>query len=450
MNDGEELDYILQVISNKLRRDIIRLIAEEGPISYTKLMKKTGVEDSGTFGFHIKKMRKLLKKNDLGEYILNDTGLKAYKLIKDLEQKKKTEERKEKSEEDEEIVISDKLSFEFDEAFARKLYEDGKKVIFTDIVTFTIYPMPPEIFDSVVKEISDCVTIYVPKEIENNLHLKANDVLTIKSYEGEKPRRKGYRMFLDLGFLPSLLSNVMEGVFSALSKVDLTNSFNKVKKEIYLENELDYVNNANLEISLSGGVLEITEGEKGYVRVWKTGSREPDIDIIHNDSTVKIEGENGYFEFILPANHTEKLHIDLNGGVTKVRMMNLSENIVELSGGYVIEELESSKPLYSKININEGGVKSNIKLSKYLGDAKVEIDMDGGVCRNIIEVESDTRVLVKSSKLGGISKIKLDKKDVSGDYMDEDFKDSSSKLYILSELKGGVSFIDIKREKRNE
>ena len=37
-------------------------LAEEGPLTYTELMRRIGVEDSGTFGFHVRRMQKLLKK----------------------------------------------------------------------------------------------------------------------------------------------------------------------------------------------------------------------------------------------------------------------------------------------------------------------------------------------------------------------------------------------------
>lgn len=44
-------------------------------------MKKVGVEDSGAFGFHIRKMHRLLKKDDISEYGPSESG-KAYDIFK--------------------------------------------------------------------------------------------------------------------------------------------------------------------------------------------------------------------------------------------------------------------------------------------------------------------------------------------------------------------------------
>lgn len=450
MENDEDLDYILQVISNKLRRNIIKLIAEEGPISYTKLMKETEVEDSGTFGFHIKKMKKLLKKNEFGEYMLNEKGLKAYKLVEELEERKVGEEKgRELAEKYKEVVINDRISFEFDEKFARKLYRDREKVIFTDIITLTIYPMPPEVFDSVVKEVSDCVTIYVPKELEHLLQPRINDVLAVKSYEGDKPKKAESKLSLplDLGFLSGLVSKVLESVFSAMSKLDLTSSFDKAKKkELYLENNVRYVDNADLEINLNKGVLEVVEGSQGYIRVWRMNKEEPNIDITYSNSMIKLEGENGYFEVTIPSGKTRKLYIDLNGGVVKVKINNLSENVIELSGGYVVEEVESNEPVYSRIRIDGGVVKSDMKLFRYEGESRIEAMVNGGVYKSMLNIDKDTRLSVESDEFNGLSRVELNGKKILKEYSDDDFVESRSKLYITSELHGGMSSIEVRRE----
>lgn len=70
------------MLSNRIRREVIILLASEGPLTYSELMKKVGIEDSGTFGFHMRKMHRLLKKNDMGEYELSELGLKAYDMLK--------------------------------------------------------------------------------------------------------------------------------------------------------------------------------------------------------------------------------------------------------------------------------------------------------------------------------------------------------------------------------
>jgi len=444
VKESDELDYILQVISNRLRREIIKLIAEKGPISYTKLMKETGIDDSGTFGFHIKKMRKLLKKNDLGEYMLNRMGLKAFELIKELEGGKVKVIREFEENEFEEFIISDKLSFEFNEAIAKKLYMEKKKVIFTDIVNLTIHPMPPELFDVVVKEISDCLTVYVPKDLKDIFYLKSHDVLSVKSYEGEKPKKKS-KIFIDLGFIPELLSNVLEGVISSF-EINLKPSLISKKRELYLENEIKYWENTYLKIELNGGVLDITEGGRGYLRVWKTGRKDPDIDIEYENTAIKFEMNNGYFELIVPYNKTKKLYINTNGGIIKAKLDNLTENILEISGGYINQEISTNKPLISNIRMDGGVANQYIKIDGYSGETELDNIINGGVYRGILEICEDIKLSVKADKFGGLSKIELNGERVSDHYMDDGFNDATSKLYLNLELNGGVSSIDIRRK----
>ena len=97
---NEELDYILQALGHQVRRKVIEIIAEEGSQTYTELMRKTGVDDSGTFGFHLRRMQKLLKKNQRGEYELSELGWKAYKILKQLKGEKPVEKVEEKNREE--------------------------------------------------------------------------------------------------------------------------------------------------------------------------------------------------------------------------------------------------------------------------------------------------------------------------------------------------------------
>ena len=182
----DELDYILQVISNRIRRKVIKLLAEKGPLSYTDLMKEVGIEDSGTFGFHIRKMKMLITKDEWGKYKLNELGYRAYEIIKDLEEGLLKEAPSEvESKELEVTVISDKVSFELTRELAESLKRKGKRLIIGDIMKLIIHPMPRELFDEIVESIYDCLTVYAPSQLVDLVSLKSKDVISIKSYEGK-------------------------------------------------------------------------------------------------------------------------------------------------------------------------------------------------------------------------------------------------------------------------
>jgi DNA-binding HxlR family transcriptional regulator len=77
-----DVDRLFEVISHRVRRSIIESIAEKGPRSFTELMEDTGVGDTGTLTFHLRKMAGFIRKNERGDYELTDLGRRAYELIK--------------------------------------------------------------------------------------------------------------------------------------------------------------------------------------------------------------------------------------------------------------------------------------------------------------------------------------------------------------------------------
>ncbi len=80
--EASELDVILQALAHPVRRRVIELLAENKGLSYSELMRLVGVEDSGTFGFHLRRLRGLVRKNERGDYELTGLGLRAYKLLR--------------------------------------------------------------------------------------------------------------------------------------------------------------------------------------------------------------------------------------------------------------------------------------------------------------------------------------------------------------------------------
>ena len=183
MGMSDDVDYILQAISNEVRRRILIYIARDGPISYTKLMKKVGIEDSGTFGFHIRKMQRLLRKDDVGEYVLSDLGRRAIEILRnigyDVGEAVEAPARVETPAEDkprEVKVIDDMLSYTLTEEVVRRYRERGYRIILKDILRLVIGPMPRDLFDSVVEEINDCLTVYYPSDLRDVIEFKIRDV----------------------------------------------------------------------------------------------------------------------------------------------------------------------------------------------------------------------------------------------------------------------------------
>ncbi|HIE37405.1 TPA: ArsR family transcriptional regulator, partial [Candidatus Geothermarchaeota archaeon] len=176
VRDDNDIDYILQVISNGTRRRILKLLADEAPLTYTKIMQKLNIKDSGTLGFHLKKMARLLRRDEFGEYKLSSLGWRALDIMKRLEGIEISEYEEASEEERKSRVFSDQLRFEYTRSLAEKLRGEGVKAIITDIITLIIHPMDRKLFDETVESISDVLTCYVPEDLYDDVVMKSSDV----------------------------------------------------------------------------------------------------------------------------------------------------------------------------------------------------------------------------------------------------------------------------------
>ncbi len=482
-NNGvdEELDYILQALGHRVRRKVIELLAEKGPLTYTELMKETGVDDSGTFGFHLRRMSKLLKKTRMGEYELTILGWKAYKTLCELQGKKpkpytkppievgvetveaplkakpSEETRKEivkpvreegegeERGEEETVVISDRMTFELTERIARAYLEKGKKLIITDTMKVVIHPMPREVFDKVVERISDVLSLYAPRDLEDLVHLKAHDVLSIRFYKEKPPK-----ISLDLGgMIAGLVTSIVSGISGLVTSV--SGNVPKIvigktgKLVLVREEPLPVKKNMKLIVDVSGGILEVKRGDNPKVKIWREKDRDVGITVDISNETMSIEVESGKCEIILPDNSVRELDLNLAGGYAKLSLVGLENIRMDVDGGWFRLTTRTNKPLQSKLSINGGGGDLEAKLEDYEGEAYLYTDINGGVLRAKYDVPRDTRVKVKSDVSGGWINVKMDGRTIAANYEDYGYEEARRKLRIDSEIYGGVVSVNIEK-----
>lgn len=77
--EDELLDDLFESLSHDVRRRILKILVEEGPLSYTAILNKTDLKP-GTLNYHLEKMR-LLFEVENGLYKASEHGLKAYSIL---------------------------------------------------------------------------------------------------------------------------------------------------------------------------------------------------------------------------------------------------------------------------------------------------------------------------------------------------------------------------------
>ena len=90
----EDFDNIFKILDNPKRRIILLVLDQVGAATYTELMKLTGIRETGTLAFHLKKLSGLIVKEE-GLYKLSARGKLIVDLIRKSSQKGIIEMREE-------------------------------------------------------------------------------------------------------------------------------------------------------------------------------------------------------------------------------------------------------------------------------------------------------------------------------------------------------------------
>jgi len=444
-DSNENLDYVFQALSNKVRREIIIVLGNEGPLTYSELMSKVGVEDSGTFGFHMRKMRRLLEKTSSGKYTLSELGKFAYNLLKGEKAFVTTSTISETKEVREPLIISDRISFELTEEIINSCKERGRKLIIADIVNLIIHKIPRKVFDEVVEKISDCVTVYVPKELEDIVHFKSKDVLMIKSYKDKPPRVKGF-LGLPLS-ISSLISAVMSGVmplFHSLPDI-VAKGLKSVKlpKKLVVDEELRIKQGGILKVGISGGIVRVKEDERPWIKVWEIGDNIPHINIDVKNGITEIELERGECEILLPKGYLNETHIDMSGGITQLEISDLDTLKIDETGGMLRFSLNNSKPINLSVKLQGGIIECEIR-AKFEEESEIHMNLEGGVAKMDVKLEENTRISADGKIEGGWGEIVLKGSKIQLPYEDVDYRESTSRLKLRLDVFGGFFNINIK------
>lgn len=70
-----------RVLAHPAREKIVRMLAEEGPLTYKEIMEKAGIAETGKLNYHLERLSGFIEKKG-GVYVLTDSGWKLYELIR--------------------------------------------------------------------------------------------------------------------------------------------------------------------------------------------------------------------------------------------------------------------------------------------------------------------------------------------------------------------------------
>ncbi len=435
MKNTDGIEKYLKALAHRVRRDIIRALYEHKSLSYSELMKITGVEDSGTFAFHLKMLQGLVEKDpDTGEYRLTEEGIKAYRALIVLsgEEQLRGEEKSiaRKQSKPEIITVSDKLSFTLTKRLAEKLCRENKKIYFTDILTLTIEDMPEELLECVLEGINDVFYIQAPDKLKPLIVIKSGDIGFIGKNSG----------FLG-GMIAGLTSSIIRGVMKGIEEsIKIKSGGRTVKFD--LVSDIDKTNTLKIVAESSSIRIKKEQTDKLLFR----GKTTPD-----SHTKVSIEGEVTYIrseeaegEVLLPINKVfEEAFVNIEStsiagelSITKNLYLRSDSSNIELN----VDKLKKSE---AKIELDSSNAKIMLDYDEFIGDSNIIVKGDSS---NVsLEVRIPKETAINAVQESGIGTMIIEGM-TFGSYKDKNYEEAESRLNIIINIDDGVYKVNVVRK----
>lgn len=179
-----EEDILFTALAHEARRRVVKALGDKGRLTFTEMMAAAGIDETGTFGFHLKKMEPLLEKEGAW-YRLSELGRLAYRILKHIEEGEPLE-RAAPHEAGKPITLEG-----LDEVVVnRELLEEAPvEIVDCDVVIFA-EDVDKQLFRERVLSISGADVVRVPRHLYPLVFTKIEGgVDTVDYYEEGEPHR---------------------------------------------------------------------------------------------------------------------------------------------------------------------------------------------------------------------------------------------------------------------
>ncbi len=437
MKNTNGIEKYLKALAHRVRRDIIRALYKHKHLSYSELMKMTGVEDSGTFAFHLKMLQGLVEKDpDTGEYRLTEEGIKAYKALIILSgEEQSREEEKEKSIERKEskpeiITVSDKLSFTLTKRLAEKLCKEYKKIYFTDILTLTIEDMPEELLECVLEGINDVFYIQAPDKLKPLIEIKSGDI----GFIGKNSSFLG-------GMIAGLTSSIIRGVMKGIEESIKIKSGGRTVK-FNMVSDIGETNTLKIVAESSSIRIKKEQTDKLLFKGKTTPDSHTKVTI--EDKVAYIRSEEAEGEVSLPINKVfEEALMDIEStsitgelSITKKLYFRSDSSNIALT----VDKLKKSEV---RIELDSSNAKIVLDYDEFIGDSNIIVKGDSSNVSLEVRIPKETAInAVQESGIGTMIVEGM----TSGSYKDKNYEEAESRLKIIINIDDGVYKVNVVRK----
>ncbi|RLG76887.1 MAG: hypothetical protein DRO12_03570 [Thermoprotei archaeon] len=440
---ASDVEKILDALGHRIRRAIVRALGSRGPMTYTELMRAVGVEDSGTFAFHLKKLQGLVRKNERGEYELTELGRRAYAFLKLLEGESEAVERlAERSKEI--LVVEDKLEFVFGRNLAEKLRKEGRKIRFRKIVRLVVEDMPPELLRSVVEGVEKVLVIEAPEELHGILAELARDTLIIRgrSRVGRQGMFRPLLRLVELG--PAIAGVVVDTVSRTIPKI-LEVSTSMFLTPEHKETTIEIPRNIKgINLVLASSSLKIRSGDTPQIKIRFREHGEYSVDV-EEDNTL-VASFNGVFaEVILPRYKLKKLHGRFEASSAELQDVDVENLEVVLDSSVAsLKRVVVSNDI--KFSTESSMLRGSLQITPGENSSSLSLDSTSSSVGLGVKIPREVPVKLSASTAdSSLVSISIDGKEVGVNYEEEKWRECKRRFSMMITTDSSVVRIEVEK-----
>ena len=438
-----DVDRILDALGHRVRRGIIRELGRRGSASYTELMKAVGVEDSGTFAFHLRKLQDFVRKNERGEYELTELGRRAYTFLRLLEGEEKAVEEVSRAVEEKRpvVAIENRLEFVFTRSYAEELRRSGKKAAIRNVVRLMVEPMPPELFRSVIDSIERVVVVEAPRELHDAIHEVGRDVALVRERRREGAEFvKGLTSLARLG--PSIASVVIDAVSKALPSALRAATVIGLGGSEHREVEIGIPQGfRRLVVVADSSTLRLRTGARPRARIRFREYGDYSIDVEDDALVVTLDGSQA--DITLPAARLEEAKISADSST--VELSGVEARAVKIS----LDSSIASIAVEGVEQLDMGVESSMVRGELVLADAphaSVALSLDASSANLWVRSPGDAKVRVRASEIdSSLVEASIDGRPVGLEYEEEGWSGAPKRVELRVSADSSVAKLSVEK-----
>ena len=391
--EDEKIEKRIRALSHWARRRIILLLGEKGPMTYSELMKNVGIEDSGTFAFHLRSLGDLVMKNNDGRYRLTSEGERVYKALKYLLTGGDNDSREippPKERELPPIIIGDMGKCYITKEIVDEAYYSGRELIVKDCIkAYFDKDIEPEKLKHVLKMVKDVIIVEAPNKLQPIIMMKGHDVFWVKTLAGKRSPPPDIGLVIE-DIVNKIVDAAMLGgakIVSALQKLprlaarEIPVNIVRVFTGDHYDLEMK-IDSSSVSIKQEGGgvVIEGKAKEEGIPRL-KIDSNNIYMDIENSGLKVKLPSLSITSLRLYADSSSLKLSLDKLAGPSEVVMDSCNARIM----------FKAEEKLSTTLDIDSSNVLIDLDLPASRKH-EIELKTDSSNIRLVLRIPSGMQI----------------------------------------------------------